>query len=264
MDQSPQLTLEEMQKRVRTALRQWHKKSNAPSPFAPLHLHKQLRQSELISEHEATNRVLYQGLQLLGERYPTEATLLRSSALDGELNDLVAIKLNIAPSTLFRQKNVAILHLAEVILELEAATQRTYHARLMARLAPPSYTHLLGVENHIKQLTELLLKPGPPWIVALAGIGGIGKTSMADSVVRGLVRQGDLQEMGWVTARQSTLQWNGPLQQVTEPALTLDALAEELCKQLMDERITPSQNAPRNAVALLRGILKALSAPRCD
>ena len=252
-----QLDVEEVQDQVQIALRQWHQEPGTPSPLAAFHIFQQLRQQELIGEHEATNRILYQGLQLLEERHPQEAMLLRRSELDKELNDFVANALNVAPSTLYRYKKSALAHLAEVLIELEEGTRKTSRTRMLARLAPPSYTNLLGIDAHLQRLTELVTTPGPPWIVALAGMGGMGKTSMADAVVRGLVMQGALQEIGWVTARQTLLHWHGPLQEVAEPALTLEALAEELCKQLLDARLTPSTSSPRNAVTLLRGALKA-------
>ena len=251
-----QLDIDEVQAQVQRALRQWHADPGAPSPLASFHLYQQLRQQELIGEHEATNRFLYQGLQLLEERYPQEAMLLRRSELDNELNDFVANALNVAPSTLYRYKKSALAHLAEVLIELEESTRVTGRTRMLARLAPPSYTKLLGIDAHQQRLTELVTTPGPPWIVALAGMGGMGKTSLADAVVRGLVMAGAHQEIGWVTARQTLLQWHGPLEEVAAPALTLEALAEELCTQLLDARMTPSTLSPRNPVTLLRGVLK--------
>ena len=259
MDAPPEISLTEVQERVQAALRQWHSDAGGPSPLAPFHIYQRLREAELVSEHEATNRIVYQGLQLLEERYPQEAMLLRRSELDNELNDFVANALNVAPSTLYRYKKSALTHLAEALLALEAGTRNSYRTRMLARLAPPSYANLLGVDGHIAHLSKLLTTPGPPWIVALAGMGGIGKTTLADAVVRGLVMQGGTQEMGWVTARQTILQWHGPLQEVEEPALTLEALSEELCTQLLDERIVPGAGlgTPRNLVTLLRGVLKA-------
>lgn len=107
------------------------------SPFALLYLYQQLRRADSISEHEATNRILYQALQLLEERHPQEATLLRRSELDNELNDFVANALNVAPSTLYRYKRSALTHLVEVLLELEKDTRTSYRSRTSARGFPP-------------------------------------------------------------------------------------------------------------------------------
>jgi hypothetical protein len=89
-------------------------------------------------------------------------------------------------------------------------------------------------------------------------MGGIGKTTLADAVVRALAHAGTAHEIGWVTARQQRLQWQGPLQTLPDAALTTAALTEELCRQLLDERIVPVPlGAPRDLGALLRATLKA-------
>lgn len=256
MTESSSLTLVELHDRVKRALRQWHSAPNEPSPLASLLIFHQLRHSEPLSEHEATNRVLYQALQLLEERHPQDAQLLRRSDLDNELNDFVANIFNMSMATFYRQKNVASEHLAEVLLELEQEARTTYRTRLLARLAPPSNTQLLGTEQHRNHLAQLLTSPEAPYIVALAGMGGIGKTTLADAVMRDLIAAGAVQEIGWVTARLDLLQWHGLLQQLPTPALTLEALAEDLYSQLAEEQITPDPSAPRNVVRLLRGLLK--------
>lgn len=169
--------LAELSEQVKVALRQWHADANTRSPLASLQIFQQLLQKEMIGEHEATNRILYQGLQLLKEQHPRDEYILRRSALDRQLNDLIAVELNIASSTLFRYKDKAILRLAEVLWKWEQSNQDSYQSRLLARLAPPSNHHLFGVDVHVQKLMELLTKEGEPWIVSVAGMGGIGKTT---------------------------------------------------------------------------------------
>jgi hypothetical protein len=146
--------------------------------------------------------------------------------------------------------------LAEALLELERNARAVYRSRLLQRLSPPSYTQLLGIDEHLLRLEGVLTTNEPPWIVALAGIGGIGKTSLADALVRRLVDQGAVQEVGWVTARQTVFQWDGAPRQVAEPALTFEALAEELVAQLTGDDALPSRAPSGDALTLLRGRLK--------
>lgn len=51
MDHPYQLTFDDLQNRVKIALRQWHTDTGKPSPFAPLHLFQQLRHAQHISGH---------------------------------------------------------------------------------------------------------------------------------------------------------------------------------------------------------------------
>lgn len=258
MMKSPtKLTFAELRKQVQLALRQWHSTSKRTSPLASLRIYQQLRQKEMTSEHEVTNLLLYQCLQLLKEQNTRDEHILRRSVVDGKLNDMVAIEINVANSTFYRYKKNAVTRIAEILWMLEHTNQDDYQSRLLARLAPPSNNQLLGIEKHVQSLVDLLTNESKPWIVSISGMGGIGKTTLADAVVRAMITRGQVQELGWVTAKQSVLQWHGKLQQVEAPALTLDKLAEELCTQLLDERMTPPPNSPRNAVTLLRGALKA-------
>lgn len=250
MHPTQKVTPTDLEGQVRTALRQWHSTSSAESPFASLLLFQQLRQATESDGHEATNRVLLQALHLLQADHPKEASLLRRSFLDNELDERIALDMNISEATLYRHKKKAERLLAEALANLEQQTQATARNRLYRRLNPLSTTELLGVEEPMQQLAQLLTQPEPPYIVALAGMGGIGKTSLADALVRRLIEQDAVADVGWVTAQQTLFQWDGPPVAVTDPALTFDALAEALVAQLSDDDGAPG--APRDAVAWLR------------
>jgi hypothetical protein len=257
MNYLPNLTLNELQGRVRVALRHWHREYSGPSPLEPLRLFQQLQTEKNLSTREATNQVLFQGLQLLEERHEFEALLLRRSDLDKELAERVANDLNMANSTLYRHKKSADHHLAEVLLELEQQAQVSEQTHLLERLDPPSCANPVGLNEHLHQLQSLLTPAAPPWIVVLAGISGIGKTTLADAAVRQLAAQGALHKLGWVTARHTLFQWDDVPRPVASPFLTMELIAKELCQQLTGELFTLDSAAISNPVAFLRRQLKA-------
>ncbi|MCI0728547.1 MAG: tetratricopeptide repeat protein [Chloroflexi bacterium] len=67
-----------------------------------------------------------------------------------------------------------------------------------AALPPPTYSELFGVEGIINESLAILLPAKSPYVVALAGLGGSGKTAIADAVARRIIHQGAFDHVLWL------------------------------------------------------------------
>ncbi|MFC2046075.1 NB-ARC domain-containing protein, partial [Chloroflexota bacterium] len=91
-----------------------------------------------------------------------------------------------------------------------------------------------GVDDKLAELTTALSAAGSPWLVSVVGIGGIGKTSLADAAIRVLLASPTFADICWVSARQERFTlWEG-LQASPQgaPALTVAALLDGIIDQL--------------------------------
>lgn len=94
---------------------------------------------------------------------------------------------------------------------------------------------LFGVSQTQAQVREVLERPDTPWLVALDGIGGIGKTSLAGALVRELGTTGRFFEVAWVSAKQEEFSPGGGLGPARRPAaLDPSALTNSLLEQVGD------------------------------
>ena len=116
---------------------------------------------------------------------------------------------------------------------------------LHGRISVPSHSQLIGVESHIKALVHQLTKPGPPWIIAIEGLGGIGKTSLAARVSQELIDTERFADFGWVSARTENLNFGGAISPIAEPLIHVGELFDQLATQLATDAngvITRSPN----------------------
>jgi hypothetical protein len=111
----------------------------------------------------------------------------------------------------------------------------------------------VGVAGQIDALLDQLWRPDGPSLVLLEGAGGIGKTTLADAVLRRLVRERPAGEIGWASARQQRIDLAGALWATDRPALTPEALLDALARQLLPT--APPFTSSERALAALRATL---------
>ncbi len=247
------LSLSKLSDDLHTALRLWHRDDSGASPLDYLLLYRQ-RRSQVGSSRQATNEVLHEGLASLALRFPDSAAVLRSRFLDHQLAHAVANQLNVAESTVYALQKEALDRLAESVLRLEQQARATRQGRVESRLEPRSHGELVGIGPHLETLSRILVTTGPPYLISLEGIGGIGKSALADALVRHVVGDITFDDFGWVTARQ--VWFMGSIRPVARPALTTDALVEALLVQLMPDERPVDGRLPEQALTALQTHLR--------
>lgn len=114
--------------------------------------------------------------------------------------------------------------------------------------------HLFGVSRLQAQVRGVLEQPDAPWLIALDGIGGIGKTSLATALVRELAPTGRFVEVAWVSAKQEEFLPSQSIASTRRPALDPGTLINSLLEQLGDPFLLnrPLEERQAGLVALLK------------
>jgi hypothetical protein len=107
-------------------------------------------------------------------------------------------------------------------------------------LAPPSYDVLFGTEESIARLGTLLLGSDAPWILAITGIGGIGKTSLAHATMRQIIRHFYFERVIWLSIEVADSQTTQP-QNKLPMQLQYDDVLTQLASQICPQVPPPSQ-----------------------
>jgi hypothetical protein len=229
----------------------------AAAPLAALCLFQQALRQQNGNVQAALQQLLAAPLTTLATTHPEHAAVLRSRFFQQEKVEITAQKLNLSVSTLHRRRNAGTPMLAELILQMESNAHTANQTRLTARLGSPTYTRLFGKDEQMHALTTRLTHWDAPWIFVVTGIGGIGKTTLADALARQLLDQCCFSDIGWVTARQMLFNAGGSLTAVAQPLLTAQALVEALSHQLVGAAFTGQRSSEEALVALTQRLKDA-------
>jgi hypothetical protein len=221
-----------LQEDIHTALKSWHNTGSDESSLAYLHLFQQARPSGLDNARRLTNEILLTALDRLALEHKGGADLLRQRFLDGTLVQTIANRLNLGEATIYRRQSEALQHLTLVIQASERQTRAAYQVRLESHLKLPPPGQLFGIETRLSRLLEQLLAARAPWLISVEGLGGNGKSALANAVVRRSELVGRFAGLAWVSAKQRNFMPGVGLATETAPALTLEDLTDALLEQL--------------------------------
>ncbi len=173
--------------------------------------------------------------QLEGED-PLLAKILRLRFWEGETLQNVGSKAHRSLASVHRDLKTGQEKLAQILWEREQKARDAFRAKQIERLEPSSYDRLFGIENSLNSLKSVLLDPEGPHILMVTGMGGIGKTSLADYLSRNLIDERAFAAFGWVSLRPTISLWDDrPFFQALSETQVLEQIFERLGRQLLGE-----------------------------
>jgi hypothetical protein len=218
--------------RVHSALRSWHVQNCTDGLDALLLAHKIRAECSGATPRLISNQVLLNGIEFLKQADKQLADLLCWRFIDLEKAFKVAHRLNISEDMVYQWQRKAIFQLAGLIWAQENELHREQVQRIEAHLEPSTYTRLFGVTQKITEIHAVLTSDNEPWMVALEGMGGIGKTSLADALARQFAGQSFFDEIGWISARRRLFHLSGEVEPLeNQPDLTFTQLVDHLIDQ---------------------------------
>jgi hypothetical protein len=187
----------------------------AQSPLlTSLLVREQQYQQPAVAPAQALHVVLTNLLAQLATDQPKSADLLRGRFWE-ELTVAVMVQRNRPEAQserrFYQQQELALAQLARCWEQAATRLKQHHHGEhLLARLPVQTYNHLFGVDSVVECLLHALHNPDHHFILNIKGIGGIGKTALADYTVRRYLTDDDtLQDLLWISAKQEHLTPSG-------------------------------------------------------
>ncbi len=240
-------------KRVHQALRVWYKQGT-DNVLGDLLLFDQNATPDVTTPRLLSNQVLMNGLDQIKSLDADAADLLERRFLNTETAREVAYSFNVTADVIYQRQRSAIEQLARVIWDQEQVLREQQAQRIEARLDAPTYTRLFGVDENLTTLREHLQTDADPWILAVEGMGGVGKTTLADALVRRLASDIYFRDIAWITVRQRLFRLTGGVEALAErPSLTPAGLVDRLIDQFELETLRR-----RTAAEKLSGVQRYL------
>lgn len=240
---------------VHEALKHWGRSEPDAGPWRGLILLRQaMRRAHTLAD--ARDQVLANAIDQLAADDSQPARLLRLRFAQRLTAEETAQQLHMAASSVFRQQREAIGRLAALIDQQERKERMRRHSALEQRLNDRTYTTLIGVDDQVAQLAARLSAPEAPYLLSIEGLGGIGKTALADALARRLLEDLVFVDLAWVTARQRSLNLGGAIRQERETGVDAAEIISLLLRQLWQDEPVPIALSTEQKLRLLHQRLK--------
>ena len=234
MKLSEDLLLDPLRKDIHVALKKWHTvEGSGNQPLAKLllvqEIYRQQGETTSTSWRLAINKVLLTGIDKLRNRDSQAASILEKRFQDKETILHVSQQLKVTHDRVKHKQREALKLLAAIVQKMEVEARKSFILRQEQRLEAKSYSQLFGVDAESSSLLKYLTTPASPWVITLVGIGGIGKTSLANYAVRRAIYNLHYAEVIWVKITSPTQR---PFL-IVGPEQTFQHIMSQLCKRLL-------------------------------
>lgn len=188
----------------------------------------------------AMNQVLLEAIEKLKEQDLISAQVLSQRFIDKETVLMVAYRFGMSEDQIKRRQRLAVQRLAQIIEEKEAVLRREQAQSLQKQLPPAGYNRLFGMKAFQDELVQKVIADQAPWIVAVVGIGGIGKTALVDTAVRLVIEKFIFDDVFWLRADPTTYSSEEPNKLWPE---LLSQLTSHFCPDMPPTFSLPQQEA---------------------
>ncbi|MCA9921477.1 MAG: hypothetical protein KC421_03845 [Anaerolineales bacterium] len=229
MDAYQPIKLEELKNDVFNTLKKWNKQAGDTTDLLDyLLLVRQQRWEQDVVHRPTrwrlvTNQVLLDAINLLEHEDQEQAQVLKYRFVQQLPVVRVGYKMNVAEATVMRMQRSGVDNLAQILLTHEEEARIQHSQKILAKLPPSTYQKLFGVEQISDTIYKQLLPKNENWVVAVVGLGGIGKTALADYVTRKVIDLFTYDDVVWVRVDNRTLD-----QAVDLPRLTYEYIIAQL------------------------------------
>lgn len=252
MDPAFSLDLEDFQVAVHDALATWGEIGGSDQEqLSSLLLIQEERQKmgdslSPLDYRRATNQVLLNAIDDLREQDELKAMVLEARFVEGEITRQVANRMYVSTDQVNRLQRAAIEDLTHILLSQEMVLRHERQQELEAQLPPRPYSRLFGFKILQEEVVEQLLKPDGSWCLVIGGIGGIGKTSLADATVRQITHSLIFRQVVWLRVSSQSLSGESLTPEKSYEEL-LNGMAEKLWPDSATEETIEQRQRLRQA-----------------